>query len=50
MRICDLLLGPPPDRARLADRMDEAVGQLRVELAAWREIDVELYVLRTLAA
>jgi hypothetical protein len=26
MRICDLLLGLPPGRARLADHLDEAVG------------------------
>jgi hypothetical protein len=25
-RICDLLLGPPPSRARLADHLDEATG------------------------
>jgi hypothetical protein len=24
VRICDLLLGPPPGRARLADHMDKA--------------------------
>jgi hypothetical protein len=34
VRIYDLLLGPPPSRARLANRLDEATGQLRVELAA----------------
>jgi hypothetical protein len=27
-RICDLLLGPPPGQARLADHLDEVVGQL----------------------
>jgi hypothetical protein len=32
-RICDLLLGPPPGRARLVGRLDEAARQLRVELA-----------------
>jgi hypothetical protein len=34
VRICDLLLGPLTGRARLADRLDEATGQLRVELEA----------------
>jgi hypothetical protein len=33
VRICDLLLGPPPGRARLVDHLDEATGPLRVELA-----------------
>jgi hypothetical protein len=42
MRICNLLLGPPPSRARLADRLDNAIGQRGVELAARREADVEL--------
>jgi hypothetical protein len=32
VRICDLLLGPLTGQARLADRLDEAAGQLRVEL------------------
>jgi hypothetical protein len=41
MRICDLQLGPPPGRVRLANRMDEATGQLRAELAAWWEADAE---------
>jgi hypothetical protein len=36
MRICDLLLGPPSGWAQLADCLDEATGQLRVELAAQR--------------
>jgi hypothetical protein len=49
-RICDLLLGPPPGRARLGDRLNEAVGQRRVELATWREADVELEALWTSAA
>jgi hypothetical protein len=48
-RVCDLLLGPPPDRARLVDHLDEAVKQLRVELAAWQEADAELEALRTSA-
>jgi hypothetical protein len=34
MRICDMLHGPPPSRARLADRLDEATGELRALLAA----------------
>jgi hypothetical protein len=29
VRICDLLLGPSPDQARWADRLDEAVGSWR---------------------
>jgi hypothetical protein len=33
-RIYDLLLGTPPGRAWLADLLDEAARQLRVELAA----------------
>jgi hypothetical protein len=41
-RICDLLLGPPPDWAQLVDHLDEVMGQLRVELAAWWEADAEL--------
>jgi hypothetical protein len=45
MRICDLLLGPPPSRARLVDHLYEATGQRRVELAAWREVDAELEAL-----
>jgi hypothetical protein len=46
MRICDLLLGPPSSRARLADCLDEAIGLLRVELAARREVDAELEALQ----
>jgi hypothetical protein len=34
VRIYNLLLGPPPGQARLADHLDEAVRQLRVELVA----------------
>jgi hypothetical protein len=49
MRIYDLLLGPPAGRARLADHLDEVVGQLRVELVAWWEVDAELEALRTSA-
>jgi hypothetical protein len=35
MRICDLLLGLPTDRARLDDHLHGAVRQLGVELATW---------------
>jgi hypothetical protein len=48
VRIYDLLLGPPPSQAWLADRLDEAVRQLRVELATRREDNTELEALRTL--
>jgi hypothetical protein len=41
MRICDLLLGPPPDWVRSADRLDEAVGQLRADPVRRREADAE---------
>jgi hypothetical protein len=50
VRICDLLLGPPSSRAQLADRLDEAVGQLRVELATQQEANAELEALRTSTA
>jgi hypothetical protein len=43
--ICDLLLGPPPGRGRLADRLDEAAGQLTGELAALWDSDAELEAL-----
>jgi hypothetical protein len=49
-RICDLLLGPPPGQAWLADRLDEATGQLREELAAQREVEAELEALQSSAA
>jgi hypothetical protein len=49
-RISNLLLEPPSDRARLADRLDEAAEQLRMELAARREVDAELESLWTSAA
>jgi hypothetical protein len=42
VRICDLLLGPPPGQAQLADHLDEAAGQLGAVLATWREADAEL--------
>jgi hypothetical protein len=40
----------PPGRVRLVDHLDEAIGQLRVELAARWEADAELEALRPLAA
>jgi hypothetical protein len=40
VRICDVLLGPPSGRVRLADRLEEA---------AQREVDTELEALRVLA-
>jgi hypothetical protein len=49
MSICDQLLGLPSGRASLTDRLDEAAGQLRVELAAQQEADAELEALRTAA-
>jgi hypothetical protein len=49
-RICDLFLGPPHSRARLGDRLDEAAGHHRVELATPLEADAELEALQTLAA
>jgi hypothetical protein len=45
VRIYNLLLGPPPGQARLADHLDEAVRQLRVELVAQWEANVELEAL-----
>jgi hypothetical protein len=49
MMNCDLLLGPPLGQARMADRLDEAVGQLRAELAVRWEVDAKLETLWTLA-
>jgi hypothetical protein len=49
-RVHDLLLRTPASRARLTDLLDEAVEQLRVELAARREADAELEALRASAA
>jgi hypothetical protein len=49
VRICDLLLGPPPGRVRLVDCLDEAARQLGAELAARWEVDAELETLWTLA-
>jgi hypothetical protein len=42
MRDCDLILGTPSGRARLADRLEETVGWLWVEQAARWEADAEL--------
>jgi hypothetical protein len=50
MRTYDLLVGPPPGRARLVDHLDKAIGQLGAELAARREVDAELEALWTLGA
>jgi hypothetical protein len=41
MRISDLLIEPPPGQVRLANRLDEAAGQLSAELAAGQEADAE---------
>jgi hypothetical protein len=49
-RMCNLLLRPPPGRAWLADRLDEAEWQLRVELVARWEAKAELEALWSLAA
>jgi hypothetical protein len=49
-RICNLLLGPPPSRGRLAGRLDEATRQLREELVAQWEADTKpeaLWILAT---
>jgi hypothetical protein len=48
VRICDLLLKPLLSRARVVDRLDEAVERLRVQLAAQWEMDVEVSALWTL--
>jgi hypothetical protein len=50
MRIYDPFIGPPLDQTRLADRLDEATGQLRAELSAHREVDTEQEALWTSAA
>jgi hypothetical protein len=50
VRICDLLLGPPPSQARWADHLAEATGRLEAELFARRLVDVELGTLWTSAA
>jgi hypothetical protein len=50
MKICNLLLRSPLNQARWGDRLDEAAGQLEVELVAQRRVDAELEALQTLAA
>jgi hypothetical protein len=50
MRICDLLLRPPPGWAYLDDSLDEAARQLGVELAAQWEVNAELEALWTWVA
>jgi hypothetical protein len=50
MRICDLMLRPPFDRVRLADRLKEAIGRLQAEQAERREADAELEHLRSSVA
>jgi hypothetical protein len=45
MRVCDLILGPPFGRARLADRLEEVTGWLGVEQDAQQEADAELEAL-----
>jgi hypothetical protein len=42
-------LGPPSGWARLADRLEEAAGQLGAELAARWEANTELEALQTSA-
>jgi hypothetical protein len=48
--ICNLLHGLALGQARLANHLDEAIGQLSVELAARQEADTKLEALRTSAA
>jgi hypothetical protein len=45
VRICDLILGPPSDRVRLADRLEEAIGRHWVEQAVRQEVDAKLEAL-----
>jgi hypothetical protein len=45
VRICDLILGPPSDRVRLADRLEEAIGRHWVEQAVRQEADAKLEAL-----
>jgi hypothetical protein len=49
-RVCDLIHGPPSGRARLANCMEEAAGQLGVEQAARREVNTKLEAIRNSAA
>jgi hypothetical protein len=48
-RICNLLLGPLPVQAQLANHLGEDVGHLRVEQAARRGADAEMEALQTSA-
>jgi hypothetical protein len=50
MRIYDLPIGPPSGRARLANRLDDAIGHLGVKQVARWEVDAELDALRTSTA
>jgi hypothetical protein len=47
--VCDLILGPPSSRDRLADRVEEVIGQLWVEQATRREADTKLEAPRSSA-
>jgi hypothetical protein len=49
MRVCDLILRSPFGRARLANRLEEAVGWLGAEQATQWEADAELEALWTSA-
>jgi hypothetical protein len=49
-RFYDMLLGSPSSQARLANHLDEVIGQLCAELAARWEVDAELEALQTSAA
>jgi hypothetical protein len=42
MRLYDLILRPPLGQVRLADQLEEVVGQLQVEQVEHREADIEL--------
>jgi hypothetical protein len=50
MRVCDLILGSPFDRIRLADRLEEAVRWLWAKPVAQWEADAELEALQSFAA
>jgi hypothetical protein len=47
VKICDLLLGPPPRWAWLADNLEEVARCLRVELEAWRDAEAMLEALQS---
>jgi hypothetical protein len=49
MRVYELILGPPSNRARLADRLEEVTGWLGVEQVARQEVDAEVEALRASA-